>query len=322
MEHVRLGRTGLQVSRLCLGTMNFGPYANEGESHAMMDAALAAGINFFDTANVYGWKTGEGVTEQIVGSWLAGGTRRRQVVLATKVYGKMGSGPNDQRLSARHIREACEGSLRRLRTDYIDLYQMHHVDRTTPWEEIWQAMELLVAQGKVLYVGTSNFAGWQIAQGQEAAARRGFLGIVSEQSLYNLTMRTIELEVLPACRAYGIGVIPWSPLASGALAGVLGGRGSGRRSRDLVAEKIQKHAPQIQAWEAFCRERGEEPADVAVAWTLANPAVTAPIIGPRTLEQVTGALRALDVRLDATALKRLDEIWPGPGGAAPEAYAW
>jgi len=323
MQYVGLGRTGLKVSRLCLGTMNFGPYATEAESHAMMDAARERGLNFFDTANVYGWKTGEGVTEQIVGSWFAkGGRRREATVVATKVYGKMGAGPNDVRLSARHIREACEGSLRRLRTDYIDLYQMHHVDRDTPWDEIWQAMDLLVAQGKVLYVGSSNFAGWQIVQGQEAAARRHVLGLVSEQSLYNLTMRTIELEVLPACQAYGIGVIPWSPVASGALAGVLGDRGKGRRSRDLVTDKIAKHRPQIEAWEAFCHERGESPADVAVAWTLANPAVTAPIVGPRTMEQLTGAFAALDVRLDASALKRLDEIWPGPGGPAPEAYAW
>jgi aryl-alcohol dehydrogenase-like predicted oxidoreductase len=234
----------------------------------------------------------------------------------------MGKGPNDDRLSARHIRAACEGSLKRLQTDHIDLYQMHHVDRETPWDEIWQAMDLLVQQGKVLYVGSSNFAGWHIARAQEAAARRNFLGLVSEQSLYNLTMRTIELEVLPACRAYGIGVIPWSPLASGTLGGVLGERGKGRRSRDLVAKKIEQHRPQLEAWERFCRERGEEPADVALAWTLANPAVTAPIIGPRTMAQVTGALRALDVRLDAAALARLDEIWPGPGGEAPEAYAW
>jgi aryl-alcohol dehydrogenase-like predicted oxidoreductase len=323
MDYTHLGRSGLRVSRLCLGTMNFGPYASEAESHAMMDAALDAGINFFDTANVYGWKTGEGVTEQIVGSWFAGGGRRRdEVVIATKVYGRMGKGPNDDRLSARHIRAACEGSLKRLRTDHIDLYQMHHVDRDTPWDEIWQAMELLVQQGKVLYVGSSNFAGWHIARAQEAAARRNFLGIVSEQSLYNLTMRTIELEVLPACRAYGIGVIPWSPLASGTLGGVLGERGKGRRSRDLVAKKIEQHRPQLEAWERFCRERGEEPADVALAWTLANPAVTAPIIGPRTLPQLTGALRALDIRLDADALARLDGIWPGPGGEAPEAYAW
>jgi NDP-hexose C3-ketoreductase / dTDP-4-oxo-2-deoxy-alpha-D-pentos-2-ene 2,3-reductase len=322
MDYVRLGRTGLRVSRLCLGTMNFGPYASEAESHAMMDKALEIGVNFFDTANVYGWKTGEGVTEQIVGRWLAQGGRRDQVVVATKVFGRMGKGPNDQRLSARHIRAACEGSLRRLKTDHIDLYQMHHVDRETPWEEIWQAMELLVAQGKVLYVGSSNFAGWQIARAQETAARRGFLGLVSEQSLYNLTMRTIELEVLPACRAYGIGVIPWSPLASGALAGVLGDRGAGRRSRDLVSQKIEKHRTQIEAWETLCRTLGEEPADVALAWTLANPAVTAPIIGPRTMAQVTGALRALDVKLEPSAMKQLDEIWPGPGGEAPEAYAW
>ena len=323
MQYVRLGRTGLKVSRLCLGTMNFGPYASEAESHAMMDKALDVGIDFFDTANVYGWKTGEGVTEQIVGRWLAqGGRRLEQVVLATKVYGKMGTGPNDVRLSARHIREACEGSLRRLKTDYIDLYQMHHVDRETPWDEIWQAMEILVQQGKVIYVGSSNFAGWHIAQAQAAAERRRFLGLVSEQSLYNLTMRTVELEVLPSCRAHGLGVIPWSPLASGALAGILGDRGKGRRSRDLVSEKLQKHRPQIEAWEKFCAERGEEPADVALAWTLANPVVTAPIIGPRTMDQVTGALRALEIRLDAAAMKRLDEIWPGPGGEAPEAYAW
>ena len=323
MQYTTLGRTGLQVSRLCLGTMNFGPYASEDESHAMMDKALDLGINFFDTANVYGWKTGEGVTEQIVGRWFArGGRRREQVVVATKVYGKMGSGPNDQRLSARHIRDACEGSLRRLHVDYIDLYQMHHVDRTTPWEEIWQAMEILVRQGKVLYVGSSNFAGWQIAQAQAAASSRGLLGLVSEQSLYNLTMRTIELEVLPACRALGIGVIPWSPLASGTLAGVLGDRGKGRRARDLVSEKIAKHRPQLEAWESFCAERGEEPADVALAWTLAHPAVTAPIIGPRTLAQLEAATRALTITLDEAALKRLDEIWPGPGGEAPEAYAW
>jgi aryl-alcohol dehydrogenase-like predicted oxidoreductase len=323
MNYARLGRTGLRVSRLCLGTMNFGPYASEAESHAIMDKALDLGLNFFDTANVYGWKTGEGVTEQILGRWFAQGNRRReQVVIATKVYGRMGAGPNDQRLSARHVREACDASLRRLRTDYIDLYQMHHVDRDTPWDEIWQAMELLVQQGKVVYVGSSNFAAWQIVQGQEHAARRRLLGLVSEQSLYNLTMRTVELEVLPACRAYGIGVIPWSPLASGALAGVLGARGSGRRSRDLVAEKIAKHRPQIEAWERFCREFGEEPANVALAWTLANPAVTAPIIGPRTIEQLTGTLRALEITLDDRAMKRLDEIWPGPGGEAPEAYAW
>ena len=323
MEHTRLGRTGLRVSRLCLGTMNFGPLTTEPDSFRIMDAALDAGIDFFDTANVYGWKTGEGVTEQIVGRWLGqGGGRREKVVIATKVFGKMGPGPNDKGLSARHIRHACEASLRRLQTDHLDLYQMHHVDRDAPWEEIWQAMEQLVRDGKVLYVGSSNFAGWHIARAQEAAARRHFLGLVSEQSLYNLTMRQIELEVLPACREYGLGVIPWSPLAAGLLGGVLSGRGSGRRAGKLVTEKLEKHRAQIEAYEGLCRELGESPANVALAWTLANPVVTAPIIGPRTMEQLTESFRAATIRLDASTLQRLDTIWPGPGGEAPEAYAW
>jgi len=192
MEYTTLGRTSLRVSRLCLGTMNFGPLTSEADSHAIMDKALELGINFFDTANVYGWKKGEGVTEQIIGRWLAqGGRRREQIVLATKVYNAMGDGPNDRWLSAYHIRAACEDSLRRLKTDHIDLYQMHHIDRKAPWEEVWQAMEVLVQQGKVLYVGSSNFAGWHIAQAQCAAAARHFMGLVSEQSLYNLKDRMI-----------------------------------------------------------------------------------------------------------------------------------
>src|SRR5436309_7835310 len=204
MQYVHLGRSGRRVSRLCLGTMNFGPLTTEGDSFALMDRAREAGINFFDTANVYGWRRGEGDTEQSTGRWLAqGGGRREAIVLATKVYAAMGEGPNDSRLSAYHIRRACDASLRRLQTDHIDLYQMHHVDRETPWDEIWQAMELLVAQGKVLYVGSSNFAGWHIVAGNEAARRRGSLGLVSEQSLYNLAARTVELEVLPACQEYG-----------------------------------------------------------------------------------------------------------------------
>ncbi|MBQ1067233.1 aldo/keto reductase, partial [Micromonospora sp. D75] len=216
MEYTNLGRTGLSVSRLCLGTMNFGPQTDEPDSFAIMDRALEHGINFFDTANVYGWKLGEGVTEHIVGRWFAqGGGRRDKVVLATKVYGKMGEWPNEQGLSARHIIRACEDSLRRLQTDTIDLYQMHHISRTTPWEEIWQAMETLVAQGKVLYVGSSNFAGWHIAQAQAAAGKRNFLGLVSEQCIYNLLTRYVELEVVPAAQHYGLGIIPWSPLHGG-----------------------------------------------------------------------------------------------------------
>ena len=323
MDHARLGRTGLKVSRLCLGTMNFGPLTTEPESFAIMDRALELGIDFFDTADVYGWRTGEGVTEQIVGRWLAqGGGRRERVVLATKVYGKMGDEPNDRGLSARHIRHACDESLRRLRTDRIDLYQMHHVDRDAPWDEVWQAMEQLVTAGKVLYVGSSNFAGWHIAQANAAAAHRHFLGLVSEQSLYNLTARTIELEVLPACRAHGVGVIPWSPLAGGLLGGVLGEADKGRRSSERIRKRVEERRAQLAAWEGFCRELGEKPADVALAWLLDSPAVTAPIIGPRTIAQLEGSLRALEIALSPDHRAALDRIWPGPGGEAPEAYAW
>ena len=323
MEFTQLGRTGLKVSRLCLGTMNFGPETSEKDSFAIMDKALELGINFFDTANVYGWKTGEGLTEQIVGRWFAqGGGRRERVVIATKVYGNMGDWPNQSRLSALHIRQAVEGSLKRLQTDHLDLYQMHHVDRLTPWEEIWEAMETLVRQGKVIYVGSSNFAGWNIAQANEIARSRHFMGLVSEQSLYNLKDRMIELEVIPACRGYGLGLIPWSPLAGGLLGGVLLKIKEGRRASDRLKREIEEKRSTLETWEAYCKDLGEKPADVALAWLLHNPAVTAPIIGPRTLDQLTGTLRALKIKLDKAARKKLDEIWPGPGGEAPEAYAW
>jgi len=323
MEYTYLGRTGLKVSRVCLGTMNFGPFTTERDAFALMDKALELGINFFDTANVYGRKKGEGVTEQIIGRWFAqGGGRREKVVLATKVYGGMGDWPNESKLSALHIRRACDESLRRLQTDHIDLYQMHHVDRATPWEEIWQAMEMLVQQGKVFYVGSSNFAGWNIAQANEIAKRRNFMGLVSEQSLYNLTARTVELEVIPACRAYGLGLIPWSPLGGGILGGALQKFTEGRRAEEQRVRAIEKFRPQLEQYEALCKEIGEKPADVALAWLLKNPVVTAPIIGPRTMEQLTGALRAVELKLSDDTLQRLDKIFPGLGGEAPEAYAW
>jgi aryl-alcohol dehydrogenase-like predicted oxidoreductase len=323
MKHVHLGRTGLLVSQLCLGTMNFGPLTTEEDSYRIMDEALDVEINFFDTANVYGRQRGEGVTEQIIGRWWAqGGGRRDKVVLATKVYGDMGDWPNQKRLSALHIRKACDESLRRLQTDYIDLYQMHHVDRGTPWEEIWQAMEILVQQGKVLYVGSSNFAGWHITRANEIARQRGFMGLVSEQSLYNLNARMIEMEVVPACKEYGLGIIPWSPLAGGLLGGVLEKADQGRRSHEGVQKALENNRAKIEAYENFCRELGEKPADVALAWLLKNPIVTAPIIGPRTLEQLHGSLRALEIDLGDEQMKKLDEIFPGPGGEAPEAYAW
>ena len=322
MEYTNLGRSGLRVSRLCLGTMNFGPETGEAESHAIMDHAIEAGVNFMDTANVYGWKAGEGITEQIVGRWFAqGGGRRDKTVLATKLYGSMGDWPNETFLSALNIRRACEASLRRLQTDYIDMYQMHHIDRSTPWEEIWQAMEVLVQQGKILYVGSSNFPGWGIAQAQEAARSRRFMGLVSEQSLYNLAERSIELEVIPACEAYGLGLIPWSPLFRGMLGGILQKAKEGRSASERTQELLAKYRPQIAEYEVFCAELGEHPADVGLAWLLHQPAVTAPIVGPRTMEQFEGALHSLEIRLDEKTLAQLDEIFPGPG-PAPEAYAW
>ncbi len=323
MQYVHLGRSGLKVSRLCLGTMNFGPYANEADSFKIMDRTLERGVNFFDTANVYGSRTGEGVTEQIIGRWFAqGGGRREKVVLATKVYGRMGDWPNQSKLSALHIRQACEESLRRLRTDHIDLYQMHHVDRETPWDEIWQTMEQLCREGKVLYVGSSNFAGWHIAQAQEIARHRHFLGLVSEQSLYNLNERMIELEVIPACEAYGVGLIPWSPLARGLLAGASPPPSQGRRASDEVRKDTEQHRAKLESYEKLCRQMGEQPADVALAWLLHQKVVTAPIIGPRTVEQLDQSFRALEITLIPETMKRLDEIFPGPGGPAPEAYAW
>ena len=323
MDYTNLGRTGLKVSRLCLGTMNFGPRTTEPDSFAIMERALELGLNFFDSANVYGGSMGEGITEQIVGRWLAqGGGRREQMVIATKVYGRMGLGPNDRRLSAYQIRRACDESLRRLQTDRIDLYQMHHIDRETPWEEIWQAMEVLVQQGKVLYVGSSNFAGWHIGQAQAEARSRHFMGLVSEQALYNLKARMIEMEVIPACRGYGLALLPWSPLAGGLLAGAPPRGAQGRRASADRQTDFRKYRRQLKAYQAMCDGLGASPADVALAWVLHNPAVTAPIIGPRTLEQLDGSLRALDLHFDAETLKKLDEIWPGPGGEAPEAFAW
>jgi len=323
MDFVNLGRSGLKVSRLCLGTMNFGPQTDEENSFLIMNAALNDGINFFDTANVYGWKLGEGITESIIGRWLFQDKRRReQIVLATKVYGRMGKGPNERRLSAYHIRQACEDSLKRLQTDHIDLYQMHHVDRETPWEEIWQAMEILVHQGKILYVGSSNFGAFHLSQAQFTAKSRNFLGLISEQSLYNLNARMIELEVIPTCRELGLGLIPWSPLEGGLLGGVMEKLSQGRRLSNEVQEEVEKHRNQIESYEALCIEIGEKPADIALAWLLSNPDVTAPIIGPRTLDQLDGNINALNIKLDDELKNSLDQIWPGPGGESPEAYAW
>jgi aryl-alcohol dehydrogenase-like predicted oxidoreductase len=319
MEHRRLGRLALKVSPLCLGTMNFGYVTEEPDSHAIMDRALELGIDFFDTADLYGSYGAHGLTEEIIGRWFAlGEGRRERVVIATKCYYKTGAGPNDRGLSARHIREACDGSLRRLQVDHIDLYQMHHVDRDAPWEEILQAMEALVNQGKILYVGSSNLAGWHIAQANETARRKGSLGLASEQCCYSLSQRSVEMEVLPACQAYDMGVLPWSPLDGGLLAGSRTLPSGGRRADE--ADRIEAYRPQLDRYEALCNELGATPAHVALAWLLSNPIVTAPVVGPRTAEQLDGLVPSTELELSPEILGRLDEIFPGPG-VAPESWA-
>ncbi len=324
MQYTYLGRTGLQISKLCLGTMNFGPVTSEADSFRIMDEALDLGINFFDTSNVYGRHLGKGATEEIIGRWFAqGGGRREKVILATKLFAMMNEWPNAGKLSAYHIARACEASLKRLQTDHIELYQMHHIWRQASWEEIWQAMEILVRDGKVTYIGSSNFAAWNIVQANEIAKHRNFFGLISEQSIYHLNARTIELEIIPACREYGIGILPWSPLGGGLLAGgALEKVNSDTRRSQLTPQRIDKERTKVIAYEALCKEIGEKPSDVALSWLLHNAVVAAPIIGPRTSEQLTASLRALDVQLSGETLKKLDEIFPGPGGEAPEAYAW
>ena len=328
MEYRHLGRLGLLVSPLALGTMNFGNAAEEPECRRILDEATEAGINFIDTADVYGppqspdIRQGNGLSEEIIGRWLAASGKRNKLVLATKLYQPMGPGPNDRRLSAYHIRAAREASLKRLQTDRIDLLQMHHIDRNTPIDEILEAFSRLIADGKVLYIGSCNFPGWYLAAMECEALSCHMLGLASEQSLYNLAERTVELEVLPACRHFGLGFLPWSPLSGGLLAGVLGKTLLGRRASPGALQMIEKHRSQLEEYEAHCAEIGVRPAEAALAWLLANPLVTAPIIGPRTAEQLRMSLKALDVKLTKETLKRFDEIWPGPGGEAPEAYAW
>jgi aryl-alcohol dehydrogenase-like predicted oxidoreductase len=309
--------------------MNFGNQTNEKDCFAIMDRALELGINFFDTADVYGW-TPRGLTEEIIGRWLSqGGGRREAIVLATKVYNpadREGERPEPNHagrsLSAMKIKRHCEGSLRRLKTDTIDLYQMHHVDRECPWDEIWQAFGSLAGQGKIVYTGSSNFAGWDIATACQEARRLGMMGLASEQSIYHLNNRMIELEVIPACRHYGLGLIAWSPLGGGLLGGALEKAATGRRKSEDLQKAVEKNRGKLEAYEALCRELGESPATVALAWLLANPDVTAPIIGPRSVEQLEQDVTATEITLDKATLEKLDQIFPGPGGEAPKPYAW
>jgi len=321
MEHRQLGRSALRVSTLCLGTMNFGPRTSEPDSFAILDRAVDVGINFVDTANQYGGSLGVGATESIVGNWIARNPHRRhEIVLATKVYEPMSDGVNDRGLSARHIRQACEASLRRLNVDYIDLYQMHHIDRSAPVDEIWQAMDQLVTQGKVIYVGSSNFPGWKIAQMNEGARSRHGLGLVSEQSLYNLLERRAEMEVIPACREYGVGVITWSPLAGGVLAVDNWGT-PGRRQSDQARAASLAHSERLSRYAELCASVGHPPAAVALAWSLRQPGITSTIIGPASLDQLESALGVPGLRLGDDVIAAIDAIFP-PCGPAPEAYAW
>ena len=330
IEYRRLGENGVQVSNLCLGTMNFGWHTSVEDSFAIMDRALELGINFFDTADVYGWEKYHGYTEEILGRWFAqGGGRRDKVILATKVYNPANRDKEDREpnhsgrnLSALKIHRHLEASLRRLQTEVIDLYLVHHVDRDCPWSEAWEAFDSLKTRGKVIYVGSSNFAGWHIATANQEAMRRGMHPLVSEQSVYNLNNRMIELEVIPACTGYGMGLIPYSPVDGGMLAGAVEKERNWRRGGEWVTNRLERDRAKIGAYEDLCRRIGHPPAQVAIAWLLHQPAVTSPIVGPRTLAQLEDAVAATNIRLDAETLAALDRIFPGPGGAAPEAYAW
>lgn len=321
MNYRRLGRTALKVSELCLGTMNFGPRTDLRESHAVLDAALGMGINFIDTANQYGGPCGVGTSETIIGEWLAQDrTRRGGIVLATKVHEPMSDDVNDRGLSARHIQMACDASLKRLQVDHIDLYQLHHVDRTAPPEEIWQAADRLIAQGKITYLGSSNFPGWKIAQTNERALARGRLGLVAEQSLYNLIERRAELEVIPAAREYGLGVIAWSPLAGGLLAGAPEEPG-GRRNSAAIRQAGEARAEQLVRFNSLCAGLGESPSAVALAWVLHQPGIAAVIAGPGSAAQLRQIAHVPELVLSREVLAALDAIFP-PCGPAPEAYAW
>ena len=330
MKFKPLGRTGMKVSRLCVGSWNFGTYTEKKDAFRIMDVAADAGINYIDTANAYPDVGMRGVSEQIIGEWFAtGGGRREKTVLATKVFSwseDPNDGPNDGHgLSIYKIRRHIHASLRRLQTDHVELYQMHHVDPEVTWDELWDAFQALFYQGKIDYVGACNFAGMHLMQAHMAAKDKRILGLVSEQDKYNLLCRMPELELIPTAEHLGIGVLPYSPLAEGRLAGSARKGSDGktrRRPIDTSTEAGRKLQAQVDAYAALCAELGESEANVALAWLLANPAVTSVITGPRTVEQLEDMLRAVEIELDESSLRRLDEIFPGPGGRAPEAYAW
>ena len=333
MKYTKLGKSNLTVSRVCIGTMHFGPRTTEKEAFRIMDKALDMGINFFDTANVYGGDD-KGRSETIIGNWFQQNPANRdRVVLATKVYGNMkdASIPNEgPGISAYKVRKHVEASLQRLQTDHIDLYQVHHIDRRITPEEFWGTFDRLIADGKVLYMGSSNYPGWGLAKFQMQALQRGSMGFVSEQTMFSLLCRYPELEVLPAALDFGIGVIPYMPLAGGLLTGKIKAK-AGSRTSDVEREygiTLGESNQQMAAFSALCQEIGEQEQVVAIAWTLSRPAVASPIVGIRTVEHLDGLDRAAELVLEPEVLAKLDDIFsPSKGrplrvGQGPEAYAW
>ena len=316
MEYRKLGRTGLKVSELCMGTMQFGWTADEPLSHEILSKSYDQGVNFLDTADVYSrWVEGNpgGVSEEIIGRWLkASGIPRNQVVLATKVRGKMGEGPNDNGLSRLHIMDAVENSLRRLQTDYIDLYQTHSPDPDTPIDETLAALDALVRQGKVRYIGCSNYKAWQLMQALWTSDSAGMARFDSLQPHYNILHRAeFERELADVAETYGIGVIPYSPLAAGFLTGKY------RRDADVPdsdrARGVQHRYFNERGWRildvvaAVAEARGASISQIALAWQLSNPVITSPIIGPRTLEQLDDNLGAAGMRLSSEEIDRINE---------------
>ncbi len=313
MEYRLLGRTGVRVSPLCLGCMNFGGRTTEEDGIRIIHAAIDAGINFVDTANVYS----RGVSETITGKALAGG-RRERVILATKVHGKMGDGPNDHGNHRQHIFQQVDASLRRLQTDYIDLYQIHRPQADTPIDETLDALNDLVRAGKVRYIGSSTFPAWQLVEALWEADNRHFARFICEQPPYHLFDRRIESEVLPVCRKYGTAVIPWSPLAGGWLSGKYR-KGQplpevGRHLKQVTEKQddpgVQRRLDTVERLLPLAQEIGCTLSQLALAWNMAQPGITSPIIGPRTMEQLEDNLGALEVKLDAGVLERIDRICP------------
>ncbi len=334
MRYTYLGRTGMKVSRVCLGTMNFGPRVEERDAHKLMDRALELGINFFDTADAYGpthlnASLYNGYCEEIIGRWFAQGNGRRDsVVLTTKCGMKMPSnttdGPNDiTGYSAYRIRKHVENSLKRLQTDHIDVHMMHHIDARTKWDEVWETYGALIGQGKVTYAASSNFGARHLCFAQASAKEHGMFGLVEEEHKYNLVCRLPELEVLPAAQEMGIGMVTYHPLMEGMFSGHLlettsGGQRGYATSKTISPENLDR----LKRYAALCERIGESMPAVTYAWILSNPTVSSVIIGPRTIEQLESSAAAADLELDEGVLKEIDEIYPGPGGAAPQAYAW